>query len=80
MRDDYKQGRADGLREAVEIIRSLEDAVARKLERPSPIRTRNARQTRWQAFRTAQTRITTALKKRDREVPGFAAAMKRLGL
>ncbi len=76
----YQQGRADGLHEAVEIIRALEEKVALKLERSSSIKTRNARQVRWQAYRVAKARITTALNKRDRQVPGFAAALKRMGL
>lgn len=80
MSNGYHEGRADGLREAVEIIRTLEEAVAGKLERPSPIRTRQAREVRWQAYRVAAARITTRLKKRDRQVPGFKAAMRRLGL
>jgi hypothetical protein len=80
MSGDYKQGRADGLREALDILARLGDVEALKLKRESPFRTKLPRQTRWQAYRTAGTRITTALRKRERQVPSFAAAMKRLGL
>lgn len=77
---EYRRGRADGLREAVEIIRRLEEGVAVKLERPSPIRTRDARRVRRQTYQVAITRLTTALKKREPSAPGFQAAMRRLGL
>jgi hypothetical protein len=63
---DYETGRQDGLREAVEIVRGLAEAVERRLARPSPRRTRNARQVRHKALSVAATRITTALRKTER--------------
>lgn len=84
MSPEYQTGRADGLREAVEIVRALEAAVARKLERPASVRTRTARQVRRSALGVAATRINTALKRADRRRhhgrAGIKTRLKELGL
>jgi GTP1/Obg family GTP-binding protein len=80
MSSEYRKGRADGRREAVEIIRQLEETVARKLEQESPWQTRKAREVRRQAFRTAATRVTTVLKRVDKDHTSLKAAIGKLGL
>lgn len=61
-------------------MRQLEDEQARRLERPAPIRTRNVRRIRRQAYKVACTRIMTALKRREPATAGIVATMERLGL
>jgi len=61
--DAYRLGRVDGLREAVTILREMGGAIDAK--RPSPARvTRDSRRVRRQAYRNAEVRLTTALRRR----------------
>lgn len=83
MAGDYQQGRADGLREAVDILRRLEEGVARRLDRPTDRKTRDARRVRHKTLQVAGTRVTTVLKRADRRARGGGAIpsdLKELGL
>jgi hypothetical protein len=77
---DWKQGRADGLREALDIIRALEADVAERLERPSATITRNARMVRRQAYRNCGTRIATRLRKVDNSALAVETELAKIGL
>lgn len=84
MSADYLHGRQDGLREAIEIVRSLEDEVVRRLLRPSERRTREARKVRGKAYDVAAKRITTVLRRSARKRPtgreNINSTLSRLGL
>ncbi|MFZ3484981.1 hypothetical protein [Sphingomonas sp. 3-13AW] len=45
--DEFRAGRAEGLREALEIVEALLAAEELKLEAPAAYATRLARRTRW---------------------------------
>lgn len=81
--DDFRDGRAEGLREALEIVDALLAAEELKLDLPASYVTRSARRTRWQAYRNAVSRLRTALNKASRGKPVsavIAAKLKRMGL
>jgi precorrin-2 methylase len=81
--DDFRAGRAEGLREALEIVEALLAAEERKLDVAAPYTTRTARRTRWQAYRNAGSRLRTALNRVARNTPVTAvieAKLKRMGL
>lgn len=83
MSADYRSGRISGLREAAEILRGLEEAVARKLARPAPRATREARRVRHKALQVGAKRIETTVRKiersRDRSVP-LSSALAEFGI
>jgi hypothetical protein len=81
--DEFRAGRAEGLREALEIVEALLAAEELKLEAPAAYATRLARRTRWQAYRNAHSRLRTALNRVARNTPVtdvIAAKLKRMGL
>jgi hypothetical protein len=80
---EFQAGRAEGLRDALEIVEALLAAEELKLDLPAPYVTRTARRTRWQAYRNAASRLRTALSRTARKtrVPvQIDARLKKLGL
>jgi len=80
---DYCAGRAEGFRQALEVVEALLAAEELKLDLPAPYVTRSARRTRWQAYRNAASRLRTALNRISRNTPVSAAIeakLKRMGL
>lgn len=89
MARDYRQGRADGLREALELVTAMVIAEGEKIDgAPTPgnasqRKTRTARNVRRQAYRNAQSRLQSALKRRSKPPKAdndFTAALERIGL
>jgi len=80
---EFQAGRAQGLRDALEIVEGLLAAEEAKLELPAPYVTRTARRTRWQAYRNAAARLRTQLTRAARKTPVAAridAQLRKLGL
>lgn len=77
---DYREGEADGLRIAAEMLRELERNVAERLERPSGRVTREARKVRHKTLQVAARRIETALRQRSPAPDRVTTALRRLGL
>lgn len=80
---DFKAGRAEGLRDALELVERLIATEALKLDLPAPYLTRTARRTRWQAYRNVASRLRTLLNRTARKTPVAAqidARLKKLGL
>lgn len=80
---EFQAGRAEGLRDALEIVEALLAAEELKLDLSAPYVTRTARRTRWQAYRNAASRLRTALSRTARKtaVPAqIDARLKKLGL
>lgn len=81
---EYQQGRLDGLREAIDIMRGLEAHVADQLAQPSRVPTRNARRVRCQAYKNGAQRITTRLNRLQAKATSSRSAVEvglaRLGL
>lgn len=80
---DFKAGRAEGLRDALELVERLIAAEALKLDLPALYLTRTARRTRWQAYRNVASRLRTLLNRTARTTPVAAqidARLKKLGL
>lgn len=80
---EFKAGRAEGLRDALDIVEALLAAEELKLDQPAPYPTRTARRTRWQAYRNAASRLRTRLTRTARETPvstQIDAKLKKLGL
>lgn len=65
--DDYREGLKDGLREALAVLSTEEGKWAERMTRPSKGRTLRAQTVRAQAFKTAQVRVRTVLRKLERE-------------
>lgn len=84
MSGTYRDGIAEGLRLAAEIVRGMEAAVNERLEQGSAsVRTRDIRKTRAQAYRNATGRIETRLRARQGTLPDakvIGAELSRLGL
>lgn len=82
-KDAFRAGRAEGFREALEIVEALMAAEELKLDLPAPYVTRSARRTRWQAYRNAASRLRTVLNRVSRDTPVssvIAARLKKMGL
>lgn len=80
---EFKAGRAEGLRDALEIVEGLLAAEALKLDLDAPYVTRVARRTRWQAYRNAASRLRTRLTRTARTTAVAAqidAKLRKLGL
>ena len=80
-----KRGRtyADGLRDAVEIIRAVEEPMIARLEASGGKgKTNDIRRVRIKAYQVARTRITTRLKAVDRPAAGggIVSVIEKLGL
>lgn len=84
MSADRRLGRIDGMREAIAIMAGEEAKWADKLTRTTRAPTRWAQRIRCQAYKNAQIRIRTALRKIERQVDRdeaeIDAEIKRLGL
>lgn len=77
---DFNRGRIEALEQAAALMRNLEAAVARRLDRESCRATRDARRVRHKAFGVAAKRIET-LVRRERRAPGaLPATLEELGL
>jgi Mn-dependent DtxR family transcriptional regulator len=78
---DYREGEAEGLRRAADLVRELERTVAERLDLPSGRVTREARKVRHKAFQVAAKRIETVMRKhRGSARDQVEAQLKRLGL
>lgn len=82
---DYRSGRIDGLREALAVLAAEEAKWAARMERSQRGKTFRAQSVRRQAFKSAQTRIRTALNQLERRyarsgASGIATTLKKLGL
>lgn len=80
---EFQAGRAQGIRDALEVVEGLLAAEELKLDLPAPYVTRTARRTRWQAYRNAAARLRTKLTKATRKTPAAAqidARLRKLGL
>ncbi|QDX24740.1 hypothetical protein FPZ54_00975 [Sphingomonas suaedae] len=80
---EFRDGRAEGVRDALAIVEALLAAEERKLDLPAPYITRTARRTRWQAYRNAASRLRTLLGRLSRDTPVAAqieSKLKKMGL
>lgn len=85
---EYREGRRDGLREALAVLAAEEEKWAAKMEQYRSGRTFQAQRIRRQAFKSAQRRVLTALNLREKEDhqrgddihASLNGALKRLGL
>jgi glutamyl-tRNA reductase len=85
---EYRDGRRDGLREALAVLEAEESKWAEKMKRYRSGRTFQAQRIRHKAFQVAQTRVRTALHRREKEDrqrgddihAGLNGALKRLRL
>jgi len=81
--DDFRAGKAEGLRQALEVVEALLAAEELKLDLRAPYATRSARRARWQAYRNAASRLRTTLNRASRNTPVSVAIqvkLKRMGL
>jgi len=81
--DQRRAGRLDGLREAARLLRDMEAEVARRLEHPAALRTRDARRVRRKAFQVGARRIETvarAAERASRCKSSVPAALRALGI
>lgn len=79
----YALGRLQGLRDAAELMRSLEQDVSRRLDRPAGRATREARKVRHKSYGVAAKRIETVVRRAERASSRSAplsTALKELGL
>jgi len=67
IRDEYRQGHRDGLREALALLAAEEAKWAEKMERYGSGRTFQQQRIRHKALQVAQTRIRTALNLREKQ-------------
>jgi len=80
--DEFRSGRAEGVRAALDLIEAMLAAEEIKLDLPAPYATRMARRTRWQAYRNASSRLSTLLTRLNRGAPVGAeieTKLKRMG-
>ena len=80
---EFRAGRAEGLRDALEIVEALLAREELKLDLPASYITRTARRTRWQAYRNVASRLRTQLTRTARKTPISAqidAKLRKLGL